>query len=183
LDTDRTFHSLPDDAGSSTDTKVVLRLLSDKDIASVVSLISLIMNSDEGNQAFKTLNFHCACKNYTLDDGRIYYVLVKGDAIKGVTGLHHYQWGPVENVWLAWFALDPSLHGQGLGKLLLDSVTSLAQELGYLKMFIETYSTPEFAAARAFYLSNGFVLAGSVRSYLPSGADMVVFIKELTPNV
>ncbi len=104
-------------------------------------------------------------------------------SISGIVGLHFYHWGPAENVWLAWFAVDPELRGTGLGNILLKFIIEQAQNRGYLKLYIETYSTPEFAAARTFYEAHGFERIGNVESYLPNGGDMVVFCKELTTHV
>ena len=52
-----------------------------------------------------------------------------------------------------------------------------------MKFFIETYSTPEFARARAFYEAQGFTQIGEIQSYLPNGGDMVIFYKDLTNDV
>ncbi len=161
----------------------MLRPLGEQEIESVVRLIGSAMNSDEAEQARKTLDFHVSCKQHALDDGRVYYVLAEGDAIQGIVGLHQYVWGPAENVWLAWFAIDPNHRGMGLGKRLLDYIIDRATKLGYAKLYIETYSTPEFTAARAFYQAKGFAQTGAVESYLPNGGDMVVYCKELTTHV
>ena len=82
-----------------------IRPLAEDDIEPVVHLIALAMNPDEAEQARKTLQFHFACRRHGLDDSRSYYVLDDGTSIVGVVGLHHYVWGPAENVWLAWFAV------------------------------------------------------------------------------
>ena len=66
---------------------------------------------------------------------------------------------------------------------LLDAITLEAKQHGYMKFFIETYSTPEFARARAFYEAQGFAQIGEIQSYLPNGGDMVVFYKDLTNDV
>lgn len=156
--------------------------MEESDIDAAVRLIGRAMNTDEGLQALETFRFHFACKRHGIDDGRRYYVLVESRAVEGIVGLHHYVWGPAENVWLAWFAVDPDCRGRGVGTLLLDGATENARRLGYWKVFIETYSTPEFADARAFYRAKGFVRAGRVQSYLANGGDMVVFYKDLTNN-
>lgn len=161
----------------------LLRPMVDTDIDSVVQLISRAMNPDEGRQALKTFQFHFSCKYHGINDGRSYYVLAEGSSARGIAGLHHYLWGPPENVWLAWFAVDPDLHGQGFGTLLLNAIIHKAKQLGYMKLFIETYSTPEFARARAFYRTQGFTQAGRVQSYLSNNGDMVVFSKDLTNHV
>ena len=155
----------------------------EEDIDAVSRLVSTAMNEDEGNQARETLEFHFACRRHGMDDGRTYFVLPEENRLLGIVGLHRYLWGPPENVWLAWFAVDPALRGTGLGKRLMAFIVDRAVDLGYAKLYIETYSTPEFAAARAFYESKGFVCAGGVHSYLPDSGDMVVYVKELNHDV
>jgi GNAT superfamily N-acetyltransferase len=156
--------------------------MTEYDIDHVVRLIGRAMNLDEADQARKTFEFHFACRRHALDDGRTYYVLEEGEQIRGVAGLHHYVWGPSQNVWLAWFAVDPDQHRRGLGRNLLRFIEDRAQQLGYMRLFIETYSTPEFAKARAFYGTTGFFRVGHIDSYLPNGGDMVVLCKDLAPH-
>lgn len=155
----------------------------ERDIDAAVCLISRAMNASEGNQAQETLRFHFSCRRHGIDDGRRYYILTQGSAINGIAGLHHYVWGPPENVWLAWFAVEPGIQGQGVGTLLLDAVARKASHRGYMKLFVETYSTPEFARARDFYRAKGFTEAGHIQAYLGSAGDMVVFSKDLTNHV
>jgi GNAT superfamily N-acetyltransferase len=141
------------------------------------------MNAAEGRQAAETFALHFSCRDHGIDDGRVYFVLAADDVLKGIVGLHQYSWGPPENVWLAWFAVEPQCRRHGLGALLMKAVIERAKQLGFMKLFVETYSTPEFADARAFYRAHGFQAAGNVRNYLPCGGDMVVFLKELTSHV
>jgi GNAT superfamily N-acetyltransferase len=160
-----------------------LRPMVERDIHPVVCLIGRAMNSDEGRQAQETFHFHFSCKHHGLNDGRRYYVLMDDSYIAGIAGLHHYVWGPPENVWLAWFAVEPELHARGLGTFLLDAITREARQLGYTTLFVETYSTPDFAQARRFYQAKGFTEAGHVRAYLGNAGDMIVFSKDLTNHV
>lgn len=160
-----------------------LRPMEESDIDAVFRLVSNAMNEDEGNQARETLEFHFACRRYGMDDGRTYFVLPDENGVFGIVGLHRYLWGPPENVWLAWFAVDPSLRGGGFGKLMMAFIVDRAIELGYVKLYVETYSTPEFATARKFYESSGFTRAGEVDSYLPNGGHMIVYAKELNHHV
>ncbi len=46
--------------------------------------------------------------------------------------------------------------GRGLGRRMLDHLLAVARARGYERVSLETGSTPEFAAARALYLSSGF---------------------------
>ena len=160
-----------------------LRPMVQGDADTVAQLVGCAMNADEGRQARDTFTFHFSCREHGIDDGRAYFVLPAEGVIKGIVGLHCYSWGPPENVWLAWFAVDPGAHGQGLGAQLMQAITHYAIQLGYMKLFIETYSTPEFAKARDFYRAHGFAPAGGIQAYLPNGGDMVVFCKELPARV
>jgi GNAT superfamily N-acetyltransferase len=155
------------------------RTMTARDISSTVKLISRAMNPDEGQQARETFQFHFSCAAASIDDGRAYYVLDNRDSIYGIAGLHRYIWGPPENVWLAWFAVAPERHGTGLGKSLLSEAISIARQRGHSRMFIETYSTQEFARARNFYQAQGFTEAGKIQSYLPDGGDMVIYCRDL----
>ena len=154
--------------------------MAEADAASVADLVARAMGCAAGTQALDTFRHHFQCRRHGIDDGRIYYVLTVDDTVLGVTGLHRYVWGPKENIWLAWFAIEPSVRRQGFGAYLLDAMLDRAKQDGYKRFFIETYSSSAFAPARSFYLSQGFACVGEIRSYLPDGDDMLIFAKELT---
>jgi GNAT superfamily N-acetyltransferase len=149
------------------------------DIDAVVSLVTRAMNADEGRWARRTMEFHFGCRNHALDDGRSYFVWRRDGRIVGLVGLHHTIWGPEQNVWLAWFAVDPECQGQGLGLKLLSGIESLAEQLGFGKLLVETYEHPDFDKARRFYEKNGFEQVGQVNDYLPDGSAMIVYGKRI----
>ena len=153
--------------------------MNEVDVDACVHLIRQAMNGDEALQARETFRFHFACRRQGFDDGRAYYVLTGPVLIIGLVGLHRYLWGPPENVWLAWFAVDPAFQRQGLGTYLLRHAIGQARRQGRRQFLIETYASPEFARARAFYQAQGFTEVGRIRAYLPNGADMVVYAKTL----
>jgi len=153
--------------------------MDESDVEAAVALISRAMNADEGRWAARTMAFHFGCLRAGLDDGRTYYVCRRGGDIRSLAGLHHVIWGPEDNVWLAWFAVDPDCQGQGLGRRLLASVEKLAAERGYRKLLVETYEHADFDKARRFYTNNGFAEAGRVAGYLPDGSAMVVYTKRV----
>lgn len=166
--------------GSFAESARVLRPMEEPEIGQAVTLISRAMNLEEGGYAAQTFHQHFSCRRQEIDDGRRVFVLAGGSKIIGVVGLHHYAWGPPENVWLSWFALDPPLHGQDIASFMMDAAIAEARNHHFMKLFIETYSTPEFARARAFYAAQGFAECGALPGWLPSGASMVVFYKDLT---
>lgn len=143
------------------------------------ALIGEAMNPDEGAWARITIGRHFEMRANGLGNGRNYFALLVDGALAGLTGLHHYEWGPDENVWLGWFALSPKLQGRGLGVRLMAETEQAAKALGYRKLFIETYDTPTFSRAIRFYAKAGFRKAGMIENYLPDGSSMMVFLKEL----
>jgi GNAT superfamily N-acetyltransferase len=143
-------------------------------------LIAAAMNTDEARWARQTFDFHFKCKHHGLDDGRIYFTHHAGSHISALAGLHHYAWGPDENVWLAWFAVHPDYQRQGLGSQMLAFIEARARARGFRKLFVETYMHADFDKARSFYEASGFQPAGGINSYLPGNEDMIVYAKVLT---
>ena len=147
--------------------------------AAAATLISEAMNTDEGAWARVTIGRHFELQAKGLEDGRHYFALLVDGVLAGISGLHHYEWGPDENVWLGWFAVSPKLQGRGFGVRLMAETERAARALGYRKLFIETYDSVTFFRAREFYKKAGFSRAGMIANYLPDSSPMVVFLKEL----
>ena len=162
-----------------TTQSINLAHMKKEDIPKVVELIRVAMNQDEADWANTTMHYHFGCAENNFDDSRYYFVWQNDSKVLGIAGLHHYNWGPKENVWLGWFALDPDLQGKGLGSKLFDEMIVLAKEMGFKKMFIETYISPAFEKAREFYQNKGFKPAGEIENYLPDGEPMIVYLKVL----
>jgi len=155
------------------------RKIEERDASSVVQLITEAMNADEGLWASKTIKRHFELRNLRINDGRNYTVFEVEDSVVGISGLHHYEWGPTENVWLGWFALDPRFQRRGLGIDMMKKTECVARELGYRKLFIETYNSTTFERAINFYEKYGFNRAGSINEYLPDDSSMLVFLKRI----
>jgi GNAT superfamily N-acetyltransferase len=153
--------------------------MTEADIEAAASLVRRAMNEDEGRWARRTMDFHFGCRSHGLDDGRSYFVWRLGEQVVGLVGLHHTIWGPEENVWLAWFAVDPDYQGQGLGLKLLSEVERLAEHLGFAKLMVETYEHPDFDRARRFYERNRFEQTGRIDEYLADGSAMIVYAKRI----
>ena len=147
--------------------------------AAAAALIGEAMNPDEGTWAQVTIERHFGLRAKGFEDGRKYFALLVDETLVGITGLHHYEWGPDENVWLGWFAVSPRLQGHGLGVRLMAETERAAQAIGYRKLLIETYDSATFSRAIRFYAHAGFRKAGRIENYLPDGSAMVVFLKEL----
>lgn len=163
-----------------TPDELPLSPLEKEDFQAAVRLVSSAMNAEEGAWAEKTLSRHFQCRKHGIADGRDYFVLKDGAAVMGLMGLHHYAWGPPENVWLAWFAVHPDAQGRGLGASLLAAIEAMALNRGYNKLLVETYDHPNFGRARTFYEKMGFRRVGTIENYLRDGSAMIVYGKTLS---
>ena len=84
-----------------------------------------------------------------------YWVLLdENNKVVGVTGLYSFSEAPDE-VWLAWFCLDPITRGKGLGRKLLNWTMEKARSEGYAKFRLYTSTDPNEAAAQNLYESVG----------------------------
>ena len=68
---------------------------------------------------------------------------------------------------LYWIAVDKAMHGQKVGRLLLERTEELIREAGGRQVYIETSNRHHYAATRGFYLRCGYtqecVLEGLLR--------------------
>ena len=62
--------------------------------------------------------------------------------------------------------------GRGVGRALLAHLLDTAKARGYQRVFLETGTTPGFAAARALYESMGFTPTGPFGGYPETGDNM-----------
>ena len=81
---------------------------------------------------------------------------------------------------LYWIAVDPSLHGTGVGSQLLQHCESLVQSMGGTLIMVETSSLPKYDATRRFYVRNRYAEEARVRGYYAQGDDLVVYSKHIT---
>lgn len=85
-----------------------------------------------------------------------------GDTVLGVAALKELD---------ATYAEVKSMHtaaearGRGVGRALLSHLLGIARERGYLRVSLETGTTPGFTAARALYESAGFTPTGPFAGY------------------
>lgn len=153
-----------------------LAAMHDGHIEAAAEIMALGRNETVGARAKATFRLHFRLKELGADDGRSYFVWMEDGRVAGVTGLHHYTWGPDENVWLAYFGVHPDFGRRGIGAAMLSEMQRLAQAR-YRRFFIETHGANE--RAHQFYRSQGFREAGSIADYNPDGAPMKVFVKDL----
>ncbi len=91
-------------------------------------------------------------------------------------------WGPTPCTLgtydLYWMAVDPALHGTGIGTaLLLEMECRLA---GVARLIVvETAGRPDYGPTRAFYQARGYRAAATIPDFYAPGDDQVVFVKRV----
>ena len=91
-------------------------------------------------------------------------------------------WGPtpctIGTYDLYWMAVDPALHGAGIGTaLVLEMERILAGEARLI--VVETAGRPDYAATRRFYQSRGYRATATIPDFYAPGDDQVVYVKEV----
>lgn len=80
---------------------------------------------------------------------------------------------------LYWIAVDPTLHGGGIGTLLVDAVLATMRADGGRLLLIETSSRADYANTRAFYERAGLTIEARVRDFYSPGDDRLIYAKRL----
>ena len=91
-------------------------------------------------------------------------------------------WGPTPCTLgtydLYWMAVDPALHGNGIGTALLVEMERRLAGIARL-IVIETAGRADYAATRAFYQARGYHPTATIPGFYAPDDDQVVFVKDL----
>lgn len=80
---------------------------------------------------------------------------------------------------LYWIAVDPQMHGKGIGKALLQHCEEHIRQHGGRLVIAETSSTAKYDKTRSFYEHNQYTEASRIKQYYAPDDDLVVYIKYL----
>jgi ribosomal protein S18 acetylase RimI-like enzyme len=80
---------------------------------------------------------------------------------------------------LYWIAVDPSVHGKGVGRLLIGHAEELIRSRGGTLVIAETSSTARYDKTRSFYIKAGYDEVSRIRDYYRAGDSLVVYGKYL----
>ncbi|HSC59109.1 MAG TPA: GNAT family N-acetyltransferase [Gemmatimonadales bacterium] len=85
-----------------------------------------------------------------------------------------------EGTWdLYWLAVDPAVHGAGVGTALVEEMERRLAGRARL-IVVETGGRSEYDPTRAFYLARGYHVAATIPDFYAPGDAQVVFVKMLT---
>jgi GNAT superfamily N-acetyltransferase len=91
-------------------------------------------------------------------------------------------WGPTPCTLgtydLYWMAVDPALHGAGIGTALLRAMESRLAGVARL-IVVETAGRPDYTPTRGFYEARGYRAVSRIPDFYAPGDDQVVYTKSL----
>jgi D-alanine-D-alanine ligase len=92
-------------------------------------------------------------------------------------------WGPTPCTLgtfdLYWMAVEPALHGAGVGTALLHAMEARLAGVARL-IVVETAGRPDYAPTRAFYEARGYRAVSRIPDFYAPGDDQVVYVKSLS---
>jgi putative acetyltransferase len=111
-----------------------------------------------------------------LLDPRVTFVSYRdGGTVLGVAAIKELDASSVEVKSMHTVA---EARGRGVGRALLSHLLDTARDRGYRQVFLETGTTPGFAAARTLYESAGFTPTGPFGGY-PETGDNCFYVRPL----
>jgi ribosomal protein S18 acetylase RimI-like enzyme len=114
-------------------------------------------------------------------DQRDYTIFTCVDEANAVRG--YYCVGPTpltrSTYDLYWIAVDPNMHGHGLGNRLLAHCEEYVKRCGGSLIVAETSSQAKYEGTRKFYERNHYTEASRIKDYYSRGDDLVVYTKYL----
>ena len=78
---------------------------------------------------------------------------------------------------LYWIAVDPAMHGTGIGTTLLTEVERRLKGQHARLLVVETSSRSDYAPTRAFYRRCGYRESARVHEFYAPGDDRIIFTK------
>ncbi len=177
------FRILTNLSGSS----LLLRRILSGDLPAIEVLVNRAFNTEDLGKEVSTYlrellrtnaNARVADTNSNQSVISEYWVLIDPDSkhIIGLTGLYRLRWAWSRSYWLGWFALDPDLHGKGIGTKLLEITMATAKGYGAAHLKVETMFG---GASEEFYKKNGFELEGKLKDHYGDNYDAAVLSRSL----
>ena len=80
---------------------------------------------------------------------------------------------------LYWIAVDPNIHGKGIGSSLVKFMEEDLKNQGGNLILIETSGKESYKNERKFYTKNGYEVQTIIKDFYRRGDDLVIFRKYL----
>ncbi len=134
-------------------------------------------NDDEINVAIELIDVYL---NDVKQQDYIIQVYVIDDT-NAVAGYICYGKRPLTDMTydLYWIAVDPNIHGKGIGSGLVKYMEEDLKALGGNLVLIETSGKESYENERKFYTKNGYDIQTIIKDFYRRGDDLVIFRKYL----
>jgi GNAT superfamily N-acetyltransferase len=138
-------------------------------------------NDDEVNVAMELVDVYLSDEDEHGD--YIIQVFVSDDT-NSVEGYICYGKRPLtESTYdLYWIAVDPKIHGKGIGKQLVKYMEEDLKSAGGNLILIETSGKAQYEGERKFYEKCAYEVQTVIKDFYRSGDDLFVFRKYLQNN-
>lgn len=80
---------------------------------------------------------------------------------------------------LYWIAVDPNIHGKGIGSKLVKHMEEDLKSAGGKLILIETSGKAEYENERKFYVKNGYEVQTIIKDFYRSADDLYIYRKYL----
>ena len=80
---------------------------------------------------------------------------------------------------LYWIAVDPNIHGKGIGSKLVNHMEEDLKSVGGKIILIDTSGKAEYENERKFYTKNGYSVQTIIKDFYRSGDDLFIYCKYL----
>ena len=119
----------------------------------------------------------------TIKPGQLDYEGMAADVDGKFAGWAAWGQRPcTEGTWdLYWIAVDPALHGAGVGSTILEELERRLRGRARL-LVVETGGRSAYDATRAFYLAKGYEVAATIPDLYAPGDAQVILTKRFTPS-
>ncbi|HSQ77212.1 MAG TPA: N-acetyltransferase [Bacteroidota bacterium] len=141
---------------------VATRVFTDDEIDIALELIDIVLTDPQQE------DYEIAV--YDAGDGPVGYTCI--GSTPGTDGTYD----------LYWIAVDPTLHGRGVGRALDAHVEETVRSRHGRLIVAETSSTPRYDATRMFYHRCGYNECARITDYYRNGDDLVVYGKYIVPQ-
>ncbi|MBE2216642.1 MAG: GNAT family N-acetyltransferase [Ignavibacteria bacterium] len=134
-------------------------------------------NDDEIKVAIELIDVYL---NDAKQTDYIIYV-IENDETKQAAGYICYGKRPLTD-WtydLYWIAVDPNIHGKGLGSQLVKHMEDDLAGSGGKIILIETSGKAEYENERKFYTKNGYEVQTIIKDFYRRGDDLFIYRKYL----